>query len=227
MVFNRATIDDWRTKPRQVRLLDVFVGEDQIEIRQGKLVRTRYKNKGTPRAKPTTDLTWTPGEDALILGMKAHGKSFASISKAMKGKSEDAVIDRYCELVAQAPKKDEKKEEAKVVEEKKTEQETVKENTEENLEVATKEALKDIQETEKSKDADIKLDKEVQKINGKPVIYVDAGGKDDLSATEIAVLYIMNEHFEEKKWVAMSAKFFDKTGKRVSPNKLKEQLSTA
>lgn len=47
MVFNRATIDDWKTKPSQARLLDVFVGQDQIEIRKGKMVRTRYRNVST------------------------------------------------------------------------------------------------------------------------------------------------------------------------------------
>lgn len=41
------------------------------------------------------------------------------------------------------------------------------------------------------------------------------------------MLYVMNAHFEEKKWVAMSAKFYDKTGKRVNPDTLKEQLKTA
>jgi len=38
------------------------------------------------------------------------------------------------------------------------------------------------------------------------------------------MLYVMNAHFEEKKWTAMASKFFDKTGKRVNPDALRGQL---
>lgn len=41
------------------------------------------------------------------------------------------------------------------------------------------------------------------------------------------MLYVMNAHFEDRKWTAMAAKFFDKTGKRVKPDALKEQLKNA
>lgn len=118
--------------------------------------------------------------------MKAHGKTFAKIKKALKGKSEDAVIDRYRELFASVLVKDaERKKEAKAADEDKKEEELVKQNTEENKKGATNEALKDIKETEKGKEGDAKLDNSLQMLNGKPVLIVDGGGKDGLSASEV------------------------------------------
>lgn len=119
--------------------------------------------------------------------MKAHGKSFAKMSKSMKGKSEDAIIDRYRELFDRVLKKNvENKEKPEAAEEEEKKEELVKENTKENKKGATNEALKDIKETEKDKEADAKLDNSLQKLNGKPVIYVDDGGKDKLSTTEVS-----------------------------------------
>ena len=41
------------------------------------------------------------------------------------------------------------------------------------------------------------------------------------------MLYCMNARFEEKKWIAMAARFYDKTGKRVGVDILKEHLKNA
>ena len=37
-------------------------------------------------------------------------------------------------------------------------------------------------------------------------------------------LYIWNARYEEKKWIELASRFFDKTGKRINPDVLKEKL---
>jgi hypothetical protein len=38
---------------------------------------------------------------------------------------------------------------------------------------------------------------------------------------EICLLYKLAERYEEDKWLRVVSRFFDKTGKRLSPNKVK------
>jgi len=120
--------------------------------------------------------------------MKARSKTFPEMSKVMAGKSEHAIRERYKELYVDVPKefkqkaKDTDKDEVKAAEEEKKE----KEPAEEDKKESPKDALIDIKETEKGKDAEVTLDQDVRKVNGKPVIYVVDGGKDGLSATEVS-----------------------------------------
>ena len=41
---------------------------------------------------------------------------------------------------------------------------------------------------------------------------------------KLMFLHRLEEHFEEKKWIEISSKFFDRTGKRVNPIQLREKL---
>jgi hypothetical protein len=43
MPFNRASINDWKTKPGDVRFLDIFVGQNQLDIRTGHMIRSKAK----------------------------------------------------------------------------------------------------------------------------------------------------------------------------------------
>lgn len=51
-----------------------------------------------PKATPASDDSWTPSQDAILLGMKEGGESWASIAKAT-GQNKKAVIKRHQELV--------------------------------------------------------------------------------------------------------------------------------
>lgn len=43
----------------------------------------------------------------------------------------------------------------------------------------------------------------------------------ELDLDEICLLYKLAERYEEDKWLRVVSRFFDKTGKRLSPNKVK------
>ena len=40
-------------------------------------------------------------------------------------------------------------------------------------------------------------------------------------------LYKLHDLYEKKKWIEISSRFFDKTGKRIDPGKLQDQLGDA
>ncbi|KAI4139765.1 MAG: hypothetical protein L6R39_006128 [Caloplaca ligustica] len=59
-------------------------------------------------------------------------------------------------------------------------------------------------------------------LNGCPIIYLEEN--DPLDVYELSFLYNMNCTFEEERWIRMASRFFDRTGKRIEPEWLKEKL---
>ncbi|KAF6217726.1 hypothetical protein HO133_006553 [Letharia lupina] len=64
---------------------------------------------------------------------------------------------------------------------------------------------------------------ELKSINGHPVIFVD--DDEELEFEELLYLYGLNARFDEQKWITVDSKFFDRFGKRVGAEKLKEKLA--
>ncbi|MCJ1407071.1 hypothetical protein MMC19_001141 [Ptychographa xylographoides] len=58
----------------------------------------------------------------------------------------------------------------------------------------------------------------------RPIIKVEAGT--ELSLDEIVYLYRSYEFYEKLKWTQIASKFFDKTGKRISEEELKDKLGS-
>ncbi|KAM0799811.1 hypothetical protein BDR22DRAFT_963617 [Usnea florida] len=69
---------------------------------------------------------------------------------------------------------------------------------------------------EKGKGGDLKW------IYGHPVIFVD--DNEELEYEELYYLYGLSARYDEQKWITVDSKFFDKFGKRVGAEKLKEKL---
>ncbi|KAL9577888.1 MAG: hypothetical protein Q9212_006080 [Teloschistes hypoglaucus] len=58
--------------------------------------------------------------------------------------------------------------------------------------------------------------------NGTPIIYQD--DYDPLDMNDLSYLYNTKCTFEERKWTILASKLFDKTGKRIEPEYIKEKL---
>lgn len=63
---------------------------------------------------------------------------------------------------------------------------------------------------------------ELESIHGHPVIFVD--DDEELEYEELLYLYALNMRHDEQKWITLDSKFFDKFGKRIGAQKLKEKL---
>lgn len=63
----------------------------------------------------------------------------------------------------------------------------------------------------------------LKSIDGHPVIFVD--DDEELEYEELVHLYALNARYDEQKWITVDSRFFDKFGKRVGAEKLKEKLA--
>ena len=45
-----------------------------------------------------------------------------------------------------------------------------------------------------------------------------------MSCNQMVNLYRLHEHFEERKWVNVASKVFDKSGRRIDPLQLRDKL---
>ncbi|KAL8851505.1 MAG: hypothetical protein Q9221_003605 [Calogaya cf. arnoldii] len=59
-------------------------------------------------------------------------------------------------------------------------------------------------------------------VNGRPIIYIEEN--DPLGVEELSLLYQHHMALEEQRWIHMSSKFFDQTGKRIEPEWLRRKL---
>lgn len=64
---------------------------------------------------------------------------------------------------------------------------------------------------------------EMKWIHGHPVIFVD--DDEELDYEELYYLYSLSARYDEQKWITVDSKFFDRFGKRVGTEKLKEKLA--
>ncbi|KAG8533488.1 uncharacterized protein KY384_002271 [Bacidia gigantensis] len=166
----------------------------------------------TPEAPPTESATetapgWTTAQDETIMRMKAAGKTWREIEGAVGKTDRNEVRQRYKDLMAQkhgsagggATPKDED------------------EGGKGKGKQPEKSAMKD---PNKPKDGEV--GEGPASTGDRPVIFVDEGG--ELNTEQLAQLYKMHTRAERRKWLEISSRFFDQTGKRLSPEFLRETL---
>ena len=235
---------------------------------------------------------WTDVQDAMLLGLKAIGKTWKEIGALVEGKDTEDLRERYDEITAAKPaeKKEKKGEAAKdegqttdATEEESEAKKGKKNKNEKNKnknkkkddqgDAVSQEESDDVAEeatTKKDKKNKNKQPRGILKpddasqtsddsttaapdddlprfYNGHPIIYIDpADGLTPnevspprpqyhthvyepiltplLPKTQLQNLFKMYQHIEQNKWLQMASRLFDKTGKRVSPDLLREKF---
>ncbi|KAL9124149.1 MAG: hypothetical protein Q9217_006494 [Psora testacea] len=181
----------------------------------------------TEKPTPTSEIEkpaaaeWTEGQDAVLADMKQQGKSWKEIEEALPAKDRGALKERYRYLCAKKQKED------GVVAQKEHEAECNDGKKAEDKKGKTEAKADDAKGTEKKSNLKESKGKEqegvLKKIGDRPIIYMDSG--DQLDAEELAKLYKLHAKAERGKWVEISSRFFDRTGKRITPDVLKEKLA--
>ncbi|KAI9819983.1 MAG: hypothetical protein M1827_006553 [Pycnora praestabilis] len=159
---------------------------------------------------------WTAEQDATLLKYKTENKSWKEISIMLDDKPIWQLKNRFKELrsleetpvVAGQEKKEEAKDETKS--EDKTEEKKLEEGKAE----------------EKKPDGKVeeKIEEEKPKrISDQPkVIYLD--GDKDLSRDEFVLLVNLSNLYDDRKWLQIASTFYDRTGRRLSPEMVREKI---
>ncbi|MDI1493631.1 MAG: hypothetical protein OHK93_006357 [Ramalina farinacea] len=197
---------------------------------------------------PPVVAPWTQAEDDILRDMKATNKSWKLIGDHLPGRDVWTMKQRWKQLNAakagegEGEKKDEgkaeeKKDEKEVEKEEKNDEkkegkkdekddkkddekdDTKEDKTEEKQEEKKEEKKEDppLKSALKTTKTETKADTAPKKLGDKPIIYMD---KDNQCTTED-----LHGRAEKDKWIEIASRFFDKTGKRVDPQYLKEKLA--
>ncbi|KAL9104012.1 MAG: hypothetical protein Q9163_000990 [Psora crenata] len=174
----------------------------------------------TPGTVEPVTAEWTEVQDALLRDLKQQGKSWKEIEEALPGQGKVSLKERHRKLCAETQKEkaDDLKEEKKAVVQ---EQQIGKRSNLKESKVKKDEVL-------------------LKKVGDRPIICVDSGDQLDaeqvrssvsllaspvlIAMFQLARLYKLHAKAERLKWVDIASRFFDKTGKRISPEVLKEKL---
>ena len=189
------------------------VNKEKAQAKEVASTSTPEVNVKVEPKESSEEMQWTLDEDAILWAMKADDKDWSAIAGAT-GKSETAAKSRWRSLVA------ERAEDAKSKSKDKA--------NGENPTVATvaPAAAPGAILPDDASDTDPYV--EGNKASGRdvadPVLAgLDAGEK-VLDGREAMLLTRLHDYYETAKWVAIAAKFYDETGRRIEPEALRHQL---
>ena len=159
------------------------------------------------------EMQWTLDKDAILWAMKGEDKDWSVIAGAT-GKSETAAKSRWRSLVAQ------RAEDAKARSKDKANDENP------TVASAVPAAAPGAISPDDASDTDPYV--EGNKASGRdvadPVLAGLDSGEKILDGREAMLLTRLHDYYETAKWVAIAAKFYDETGRRIEPETLRHQL---